>query len=71
MGRFSILALLAVAGCAAPTPVYVKICPVLVNYPLSFSRAAGAQIMALPPGSPLTKMVEDYIDLRAQVRTCK
>jgi hypothetical protein len=71
MGRFSVLALIVLSGCAAPAPVYIKTCPVLVNYSRQFDQAAGAQIEALPSESPVTKMISDYIALRAQVRACK
>lgn len=73
MGRFSIVAIIALSGCStqAPEPSYIKACPALVEYSRSFDQAAGAQIEALPVGSPVTKMIEDYIALRAQVRACK
>jgi hypothetical protein len=70
MGRFRFLVLVALSGCTQ-TPAYIKTCPPLVNYSRSFDQAAGAQIEALPAGSPVTKMIEDYAALRAAVRACK
>jgi hypothetical protein len=43
-------------------------CPALVPYPPEFQRRAAAELVALPPGSALARMIEDYGELRARIR---
>jgi hypothetical protein len=39
-----------------------------VPYPLEFQRRAAAELVALPPGSALARMIDDYGELRARIR---
>ena len=61
-------------GCAGgnsePQPAYLKVCPVIVEYPRAFQLGALDDASRLPSGSPLRKMLADYEDLRDQARRC-
>lgn len=69
MARFSLLVALMLTGCAAAPP-YVAACPPLVTYSPEFQHQAADQLAALSPGSPIAKMMSDYIGLRQAVREC-
>jgi hypothetical protein len=40
-------------------------------YSKAFEQAAGQQLAALPDGSPIVTMIEDYLKVRAEARDCK
>lgn len=69
MGRFSLVACLLLAGCATPAP-YLATCPPLKAYSHEFQRQAADQLEALPAGSPVVRLVTDYIALRKAVKDC-
>jgi hypothetical protein len=63
--------LLLLAGCATPAPVYLKVCPQAPVYSKAFEQAAGAQLAFLPDGSPIVKMLSDYIAVRKEIKDCQ
>lgn len=73
MGRLNgFVAVLALAGCATQQPPqYIHICPVVPTYSTQFQQRAGDELALLPPDSPITKMVEDYLAVRAEAKACK
>ncbi|MDG3442457.1 hypothetical protein [Nitrospirillum amazonense] len=46
-------------------------CPALVQYDRPFMAAAADELAALPPGSKLKIMIQDYGTARAQIRACR
>lgn len=71
MERLSVLAFLAMAGCAAQTPMYISVCPVAPVYSESFEKSAAAQLKELPNNSPVVKLVEDYLSVRKEISECR
>jgi hypothetical protein len=71
MARLSILAVLALAGCASQEPLYVSTCPVSPVYTKSFEKSAAMQLKTLPDNSPLVKMISDYLAMRAEAKKCQ
>jgi hypothetical protein len=71
MARLSILAVLALAGCASQEPLYVSACPVAPVYTKSFEQSVAAQLKTLPDNSPLVKTTEDYLAMRAEAKKCR
>ena len=72
-----LIGLMALASCAAqpaiipaPVPVYIHACPTVPTYTPTFEKAAGTQLAALPAGSPLIRMTEDYLAVRAEIVAC-
>lgn len=51
-------------------PQYIRTCPPLVTYSPEFQRQAADQLEAMPTGSPVVKMTEDYLALRRAVKEC-
>ena len=63
------------ASCAntlvpAPVPIYVHTCPAAPIYTPAFEKSAGLQLAGLPAGSPLVRMIEDYLSVRAEILEC-
>jgi hypothetical protein len=59
--------LLAITACST-TPVLQ--CPAIVPYTPGQQAEAADEIMALPAGSILEQMMEDYAEIRARLREC-
>lgn len=64
-----------VAGCAAavsnPATVFKAVCPVLKQYDPDFLAQVDRELDSLPNNSALGRMVDDYLNLRDQVRACR
>lgn len=72
MARFSaVFMFLFLGGCASQQPVYVRACPVVPQYSISFEKTAAQQLAQLPPNSPLVQMINDYGAVRREVRDCR
>jgi creatinine amidohydrolase/Fe(II)-dependent formamide hydrolase-like protein len=71
--RTSVLAVATIlfAGCArvGSDPVAVVCLPV-VEYSKDFQLRAADEVAALPDGSAIVEMLEDYAVMRAQARAC-
>jgi hypothetical protein len=62
---------LILSGCnLTPAPVLIHVCPVAPAYSAAFEKQAGQQLSTLPPGSPIVKMISDYIAVRSEIRAC-
>ena len=46
-------------------------CPPVVAYPLEVQRAAAAELLLLPEGGAVTRMLSDYAVMREQARLCR
>ena len=53
-----------------PAPLYIHVCPVAPDYSQAFEQQAGKQLAALPPGSPIVKMISDYLAVRDEIKDC-
>ena len=63
---------LALAGCFSSTPAPVVACPTIVKYTPEFQKRVASDIAAyVPPGSPIERVIIDYVALRDQVRACE
>jgi hypothetical protein len=58
-------------GCArvGSEPV-AAVCPPVVEYSKDFQLRAADEVAALPDGSAIVEMLEDYAVMRAQARAC-
>lgn len=71
MARFSLLAVLILTGCAAPTPAYIHVCPVNVTYSAAFEQRAANEMPLLPPDSAIVTMLGDYFKQRRETVACQ
>jgi len=67
----SMVVILASCASQGGTPTYIHVCPSIPTYSKAFEQQAGVQLEALPADSPITKMVEDYLAVRAEAKACK
>ena len=67
----ALIAALSLAGCVTPTSDPFPVCPEIVQYDPAFQARAADEIDALPEGSPLGVLIEDYLHLRDRVRACE
>jgi hypothetical protein len=69
-----ILAALALSGCATtPQPTVqalIGACPAMKNYTMAQEAAVSASMLKLPDNDPIVGFIEDYGQLRAEVRAC-
>jgi hypothetical protein len=69
--RKILLTTLILGACAAkPPPAPIETCPVAPAYTPAFEQAAGQSLAALPPESPIVKMMEDYLTVRKELKEC-
>lgn len=61
-------AALTLVGC---TSVPVAVCPAVVDYTPGQQLEAVDEILALPPGSILERMLLDYHELREKLKVCQ
>jgi len=64
----ALIAAMSLAACATETSSPVALCPDLSPYTPEFQAAAADQLDALPEGSALSVLVEDYLYLRDRIR---
>lgn len=74
--RRHILVLLAVSlyGCAAtgtPPPSPGVRCPAIRQYTLTEEQAVAQELKKLPSDSSVKRFIDDYGELRVQVRACQ
>lgn len=67
-GSLSAIALILLAGCAAPL---VSACPPVPVYDQAFQTRLADELDALPPGSALGAAIIDYKRLRDVLRACR
>jgi hypothetical protein len=65
--RLAIAATVLLAGCATAGSDG-PLCPALVPYSPAMQQRAADELAALPRGSVLARMIEDYGELRARIR---
>jgi len=58
-------------GCSTSTPAPVSVCPAPVPYTRAEMRDAAQALAALPQGSILARMLQDYGRERAELRACR
>jgi uncharacterized lipoprotein YajG len=68
--RNLLFGLILLSGCATQ-PQYLNVCPTAPTYSKAFEQSVAVQLEAQPDGSPLTKMIEDYIAVRKEIALCK
>jgi hypothetical protein len=66
--RYAYLAAIMLTAACSTTPALQ--CPAIVPYTPGQQAEAADEIMALPAGSILEQMMEDYGELRARLREC-
>jgi hypothetical protein len=73
--HLGVAALLVLSACVSTggssQPQIVHICPIAPTYTSNFEKAAAQQLAALPPDSPLARMVVDYVAVRKEIKDCK
>jgi len=60
-----------VTAVSNPATVFKAVCPVLKQYDPEFLAQVDREIDALPSNSAIGRMVDDYLNLRDQVRACR
>lgn len=66
----SAASLLLLTGCATGVSD-TSVCPRVVEYDAAFQARAADELDALPEGSALATMIEDYGRERAMLRACR
>jgi len=69
-GAGLVLALVALAACAAPAPVVVG-CPALKSWSRDEQQQLKRALAALPAGSILRPAIFDYARMRDEARACR
>ena len=67
----ALIAALSLAGCATNHSDPFPVCPEIVQYDPAFQWRAADEIDALPAGSALGVLIEDYLHLRDRIRACE
>jgi hypothetical protein len=71
MAKLKVVVLgLALGGCQS-SPSFVHVCSIVPTYTKSFEQQAGQELALLPPDAAITKMISDYLAVRAEVRDCQ
>jgi hypothetical protein len=65
-----VAAMTLLSGCAT-APSKLSVCPPVVNYSREFMVKAADELDAIPAGSAIDRMMQDYGTLRAQLRACQ
>ena len=65
-----VASLLLLSGCAS-APSDISVCPRVSEYSDAFLDRAADELDALPEGSAIAQMVEDYGRERAMLRACR
>jgi hypothetical protein len=65
-------AIVFLAACATSsgTPTYIHVCPIVPQYSKAFEQEAAKELAAIPPNLAITKMLTDYIAVRAEAKAC-
>jgi len=73
MAKLKVLGLaLVMGGCTTvPSQTFVHVCPIVPTYSKAFEQQAGQELALLPPDAAITKMLSDYLAVRAEVRDCQ
>lgn len=70
MARLSLLALLALAGCAGQPIVSKAVCPSVKPFSAAWQHELGQALSALPQNSPIIDMSTDWQRMRDELRAC-
>jgi hypothetical protein len=71
MAKLKVLGLVLLVGGCVPSQTFVHVCPIVPTYSKAFEQQAGQELALLPPDAAITKMLSDYLAVRAEVRDCQ
>ncbi len=65
------IAMLCLTGCAMAGSDTRALCPPVVEYSAADQTRAAVEVVALPEGAVIVRMLSDYAVLRDQARACR